>query len=277
MSLSRISTGALRDEFMHKEVAKSKKVIKKRPVCITSEESPSEESRKVGDTLRLLTRVVAFRTIEESRDGPRLLERNGQPSRDPLNLLPTLKHPCKPGHPERSQRTRKSSLYPGPRQGAVSCQVSSLHSKERAREANPLISAGLPRSLPTFVAPLFQETGPNKPEADSHYIEPGAEAEAQVNWAYARIQGSEGHHPISRECPWAGWSIGAARVSKRLLRPTDPPLSTSSPPNKDEHPWVFDRASRDVRKDQLAFLIGWRGKVRERPVSTRRAPLDDPA
>jgi hypothetical protein len=44
-------------------------------------ESGDKKVKKVesGDRLLLLRRVVALRKIEESRDGPRLLERNGQP------------------------------------------------------------------------------------------------------------------------------------------------------------------------------------------------------
>ena len=36
----------------------------------------------------------------------------------------------------------------------------------------------------------------------------------------------------ARECPWACGPIGAATVRKRLLLPTDPPLSASGPPRK---------------------------------------------
>ena len=39
-----------------------------------------------------------------------------------------------------------------------------------------------------------------------------------------------------------GRPIGAARVSKRLHLPTDPLPSNFRPTQKDETPWVFDRA-----------------------------------
>ena len=58
------------------------------------------------------------------------------PRRVRLGLQPAVKHPCNPGHPERPQARRpgrKLSLCPAPRHGAVSCQVSSFHNKERER------------------------------------------------------------------------------------------------------------------------------------------------
>ena len=88
------------------------------------------------------------------------------PSRVRLGLQPAVKHRCNPGHPERpqaSQPCQKSSLYPVPRQGTLCCQLSSshnlssLHGEERAREANSLISAGLPSSLTPSSVPHFQK------------------------------------------------------------------------------------------------------------------------
>ena len=72
-------------------------------------------------------------------------------SRAALGLRPAVKHARHPAHSERlpaSWPRRKTAQCPAPPQGAVWGQVSSLHNKERAGEANPLSSANSPRSLP---------------------------------------------------------------------------------------------------------------------------------
>jgi len=102
-----------------------------------------------------------------------------RPSRVRLGLRPAVKHPCKPGHPGRLQASRpgqKSSLRPVLRQGTLCCQLSSshnlssLHGEERAREANPLISAGLSSSLTPSSVPHVQKAEPRKSEATSDVI-----------------------------------------------------------------------------------------------------------
>ncbi len=69
-----------------------------------SESRGKSGTGKVGDRLLLLSLVVAFRKIEESRDGPRLLERNGQPRARayPRNPLPAPKRPT-PLNPSRTR------------------------------------------------------------------------------------------------------------------------------------------------------------------------------
>jgi len=95
------------------------------------------------------------------------------PSRVRPDLQPAVKHPCQPGHHEQPRASRpcqKSSLSPAPRQGAVCCQLSGLHNRERAREANPLISAGLSSSLTPSSVPHVQKAEPRKSEATSDVI-----------------------------------------------------------------------------------------------------------
>jgi hypothetical protein len=86
-----------------------------------------------------------------------------------------VKHPCNQSHPEWPQASRpgrKSSLCPALRQEAVWSQVSSLHNKVRAREANPLISAGLSSSLTPSSVPHVQKAEPRKSQATSDVIKP---------------------------------------------------------------------------------------------------------
>ena len=50
-----------------------------------------------------------------------------------------------------------------------------------------------------------------------------------------------------------------------------------NPINRDGGPAALALpAHKGASEDEPVFLTAWRGEVRARPVSTRRAPLDDP-
>ena len=113
-----------------------------------------DRNRFVQPAARILRRILATAVRDYLQAAhPGAAHRS---SRAALGLRPAVKRPPNPAHPERLPATRPSRKpveCPAPPERVIWGQLSCSRNTVRAHEANPLVSADSPQSLPSPSAP----------------------------------------------------------------------------------------------------------------------------